>query len=150
MPHYFAYGSNLSLEQMANRCPSARTPRRAWLKGYRLEFPRCSRRWKGGVASVTPDPRRSVEGAVYEISSEDLKKLDVCEGVSKGYYRRETRPVQLDDGSEVRAEVYIASPDPDGPFPPSRSYLETILAGVRDHRLSDRLRAELTVLLPPS
>ena len=37
---YFAYGSNLNLDQMARRCPDAEPVGRVRLDGYRLAFRR--------------------------------------------------------------------------------------------------------------
>ena len=35
---YIAYGSNINLEQMANRCPNSKVIGKEMLKGYELEF----------------------------------------------------------------------------------------------------------------
>ena len=35
---YIAYGSNINLEQMANRCPNSKIVSKEMLKGYELEF----------------------------------------------------------------------------------------------------------------
>ena len=34
---YIAYGSNINLEQMANRCPNSKVIGKEMLKGYELE-----------------------------------------------------------------------------------------------------------------
>ena len=36
--YYFAYGSNMNLDQMAYRCPAASVVENVWLEGYRLTF----------------------------------------------------------------------------------------------------------------
>ena len=36
--YYLAYGSNLNLEQMSRRCPTARVVGKAQLENYRLAF----------------------------------------------------------------------------------------------------------------
>ena len=48
---YIAYGSNLNLEQMAFRCPTAKVVGKSELKDYELLF-RGGRR--GAVATVEP------------------------------------------------------------------------------------------------
>lgn len=35
---YIAYGSNMNIEQMARRCPTAKVVASTWLEGYRLRF----------------------------------------------------------------------------------------------------------------
>lgn len=107
---YFAYGSNLSPEQMAHRCPDSIFLGKATLPEYRWQVN------ERGVANVVPAPapvssspqadrkgRRSgrhgsgddneeeeqgVEGLVYAISAEDERQLDQYEGVAKGRYER--------------------------------------------------------------
>jgi hypothetical protein len=81
---YFAYGSNLDREQMAQRCASAAPRFCARLEGYRLDFTFPSRRWNGGAADVLPSPGSIVWGAVYELSAPDLVTLD---GFELGYER---------------------------------------------------------------
>lgn len=43
---YIAYGSNINLEQMSNRCPNSKVVGKEMLKGYELEF--------RGVATIVP------------------------------------------------------------------------------------------------
>ena len=38
---YIAYGSNINLEQMANRCPNSKVIGKEMLKGYELVQRRC-------------------------------------------------------------------------------------------------------------
>lgn len=78
---YFAYGSNLHLEQMLRRCPDAQPLTQAVLHGYHLVYRR-------GVATVEKAGKHDrVYGAVYEISKRDLKALDRYEGFPTLYYR---------------------------------------------------------------
>ena len=136
MEKYFAYGSNMNIEQMRERCPSARPVAKATLIGYRFDFSRKSDRWNGGVAGILPASTGAVEGVVYEVSAEDLSVLDGYEGVGNGRYRREAMTVQLQDGTRVAAWTYFANQEPGGPFPPSKEYLDTIISGAREHNLS--------------
>jgi gamma-glutamylcyclotransferase len=45
--YYFAYGSNLSLKQMAERCPEAKPKFTAILPNYKVIFTGWSRKWHG-------------------------------------------------------------------------------------------------------
>ena len=56
---YIAYGSNLNLEQMAFRCPTAKVVGKSELKDYELLF-RGGRR--GAVATVEPKAGSTVPG----------------------------------------------------------------------------------------
>ena len=64
--YYIAYGSNLNLEQMARRCPTAKMIGSTTLKNYRLMFrggshtavPRMRRRWTSMRAGRISTARR--------------------------------------------------------------------------------------------
>ncbi|HEB76696.1 MAG TPA: gamma-glutamylcyclotransferase [Nitrospirae bacterium] len=147
MEKYFAYASNINMRQMRQRCPSVKFLSRAKLKGYRLAFVLWSERWGGGVAGIIPDPGGEVEGVLYGISCDDLKRLDGFESVDRGRYYREKVMVELPDGSTAEAWVYLPHPDPRGPFTPSQTYLETIIEGAREHGLSGEFIERLDRLL---
>lgn len=135
---YFAYGSNLNLRQMRRRCPGHRVVGPAVAEGWRLVFPRPCESWDGaGVAGIERADGRRVEGALYEVTAADEAALDRYEGIVDGEYTKRELTVTLPGGSVQVAMTYFATPVDPGHFPPSRRYLETILEGARDHRLSD-------------
>jgi hypothetical protein len=101
-----------------------------------LDFPRLSKGWNGGVAGIVPEARSRVEGVVYGLSREDLAKLDILEGVPKSRYVRCRVEVVTAGGAPEQVWTYFAVPEDGWPFRPSRRYLETILTGAREHRLS--------------
>ena len=51
--YYFAYGSNMNLEQMKYRCPAAEVVENVRLENYRLAFR--GRAPGNGVATVLPE-----------------------------------------------------------------------------------------------
>jgi len=61
---YFAYASNLSREQMRQRCPSAKPKFSAVLPNYKLIFTGWSREWHGGKATIVPFKGAKVAGAI--------------------------------------------------------------------------------------
>ncbi|KAI0506348.1 hypothetical protein F5B22DRAFT_450413 [Xylaria bambusicola] len=79
---YFAYGSNLHLTQMANRCPASIFKGKAVLSGYRWQIN------DRGVANVVRSPDDSVEGLLYLVNPKDERSLDRSEGVGKGFYQK--------------------------------------------------------------
>ncbi|TEA16277.1 hypothetical protein C8034_v001458 [Colletotrichum sidae] len=92
---YFAYGSNLHIAQMAERCPGSSFKGKATLAGWRWQIN------KRGVANVVRvDPKDSsncaVEGLVFSVTSKDLRSLDRSEGVSRGFYQRHFTRVVLE------------------------------------------------------
>lgn len=99
---YIAYGSNLNLEQMAHRCPTAKVAGTSKLTGYQLRF-RGGRH--GAVATVEKKSGGSVPILVWEITPADEAALDRYEGWPH-LYRKETIRVQL-NGKPVSAMIYI-------------------------------------------
>jgi len=133
---YFAYGSNLSLEQMARRCPASRAVGRAIARRHRLTFPRRYASWEGGVASIEPCVSSHVEGAVYELSEACIASLDDYEGIDEGHYTQGRIAVEFPDGRTQEVMTYFATAEHGAPFQPSDIYLDVMLAGARDHGLS--------------
>jgi len=74
---YFTYGSNLLWSQMQTRCPGARVHAAVRLEGYELCFPMISFTRSGmGVASIRPNQDAYVEGVLYTVTPDDLRRLD--------------------------------------------------------------------------
>lgn len=125
---YFAYGSNLCVNQMARRCPDATDPRPAvltdhdWLINQR------------GVATVEPFAGNQVHGVLWQLSDHDLASLDSAEGVPVRY-RRDELTVHTDDGP-APAWVYIDHRVTPGP--PRPGYLSKIVDGAVHHGLPQR------------
>lgn len=122
---YLAYGSNLNLEQMVARCPTAKIAGAATLEDYRLLF-------RGGrsnaVATVEPQEGGSVPVLLWEITPADEAALDRYEGWPY-LYRKETVTVTL-DGKPTGTMVYIMNEGrPLGK--PSCYYYNIILQGYR-------------------
>lgn len=139
---YFAYGSNLSRAQMADRCPTARLLGPAVLADHRLAFTHRSERWRGGVADVVADPGGRVWGLVYELRPDDLTALDAYEGHPDRYGRHRTR-VHTTDGPVDDVWVYTVRDRVDH-VAPTRAYLDLMWEAAdtfgfpADHR--ERLR----------
>ena len=95
--YYIAYGSNLSEEQMAYRCPTAKVVGTSILKDWRLLF--------DGPASIERFEGYEVPVLIWDIQQEDEKSLDRYEGYPS-YYRKEMLKVEV-SGKIVDAMVYI-------------------------------------------
>jgi gamma-glutamylcyclotransferase (GGCT)/AIG2-like uncharacterized protein YtfP len=123
---YIAYGSNLNLEQMANRCPTAKVVGASKINNYRLLFRGAH---AGAVATIEPFKGGSVPVLVWEITPADEAALDRYEGWPF-LYRKETLKVRL-NGKYVTAMVYLMNEGrPLGQ--PSCHYYSTILEGYKD------------------
>ena len=125
---YFAYGSNLCVQQMALRCPDAVNPRPATLTDHDWLIN------ERGVATVEPFDGSQVHGVVWELSDHDLATLDSAEGVPVRY-RRDRLTVHTDDGP---AEAWVYIDHRVDPGPPRPGYLERIIDGALHHGLPQR------------
>jgi gamma-glutamylcyclotransferase (GGCT)/AIG2-like uncharacterized protein YtfP len=79
---YFAYGSNLHHLQMKKRCKNSSFLKKINLKNFRLTF-------RNMYADIEFKKNTIVQGALFEISKIDEKKLDVYEDypiIYKKYY----------------------------------------------------------------
>ncbi len=74
---YIAYGSNINLDQMAYRCPTAERVTTGFVENYELEFRR--------VATIIPKQDNKVPVLVWELKPEDEKSLDRYEGFPNMY-----------------------------------------------------------------
>lgn len=133
---YFAYGSNMNLNQMAFRCPDAEVVDTVRLEGYRLAF--CMNGGGNGVATILPEEGSYVDGVLWRISERDERHLDHYEGFPYLYGKE---PVVVTDQDGIRHEIMaytMNSPYKDTPAMPSKAYLEGILNGLQAERDRNR------------
>jgi len=112
---YFAYGSNIVVRQMAQRCPAARMVGQARLVGWRFRI------MTRGFATIVPEPTAHVLGVVWALTPACEAALDRYEGVHRGLYAKHEMPIEGQD-----TLVYIARDIEPGP--PKPGYLEAIIA----------------------
>ena len=121
---YIAYGSNTYTPQMKRRCPEARLVGTGFLKDYELEF--------RGAATVVHKHGAQVPVVLWEITELNAERLDVCEGVPHGVYRKENVTVEL-DGKPVSGMVYMKKGG--SIFPPKEGYAKRMLLGYKQNGL---------------
>ena len=138
MPLYFAYGSNMSAEGMAGRCPGAKAVGLARLERHRLAVMR------EGWLTATRDPHAAVHGVLWDLALSDMPALDRYEGLAKGLYAKVAQPVVAKGGAK-RALVYFGANS--GPGVPRPDYMAGIVAAARAWPLPARGIAALEALL---
>lgn len=116
MKYYLAYGSNMSMEQMARRCPDAFPVATCTLPDY---LPCFKGSGTGAYLTIEKDLDYRLPGTpcvVWAISEEDEKRLDRYEGFPTFYYKKtvkvNARPLYMAAGSKgrlirIEAMVYI-------------------------------------------
>lgn len=105
--YYLAYGSNLSMAQMAQRCPDAVYVGTATLKDYQLLFKGSS---SGSYLTVEPKKGSGVPVLVWQVSERDENSLDRYEGFPVFYYKKAVEVEihsLLETETVIRAEAII-------------------------------------------
>ncbi|KAG5729062.1 hypothetical protein E4T56_gene15686 [Termitomyces sp. T112] len=125
---YFAYGSNLWLDQMRRRCPGSTYVGTAILSQWKWII--CS----AGYANIVPSPDDIVYGMIYTLTPEDEAKLDGYEGVPYNYLKY-TLPVKVlkgeGQGTSIDALVYVDVERLDE-GPPRHEYIARINHAFKD------------------
>lgn len=148
---YFAFGSNMSYQQVIERLGNVPVPISGKLKGYRLAFNKYSQnrslefdpsgetRVSAANIIYTGNTDDTVEGVVYQLTESQLTDLDKAEGYrtvrgqlstnSKGY-KRETKTLE-NNQTVVCYIANIHATDPDNQLKPSVKYVELFMeAGI--------------------
>jgi len=139
--NYFAYGSNLNLKQMAQRCPQSNLVGKASLQGYKIAFTKYSSSWDSGVADIIRAADSEVWGLLYEVTEDDLKRLDGYEG-HPDYYLRIAIPVVNEQGDSVEAYTYEVVDKVDF-VPPSEEYLGIIKDAAKKFDFPEEYKIQL-------
>lgn len=130
---YFSFGSNMSSARLRARVGGIEVVGRAQLPGHRHAFDKLGADGTGkGNVSASQDPSAvEVWGALYELETPQLARLDQFEG---GYDRTWVE-VHV-DGARLRALTYVAHQSHQGLLP-SPGYLEHYLRGMQEHGIPD-------------
>ena len=133
MPLYFAYGANMDVAGMAERCPRSRPLGPAKLMRHRLAIMR------EGWLTAARDPRGCVHGVLWDLALADVAALDRFEGLSDGLYSKAAQPV-VAAGGPKRALVYFGAYA--GPGKADGPYILSVIASARQWKLpGDGIRA---------
>ncbi len=128
---YVAYGSNLNMEQMRGRCPTAQFVGVGMLKDYELQF---KGSLHGAHATIEPKEGASVPVGVWMIQKKDEGRLDMYEGYRPKdycYYDKERISVKMNNGKTVSGMVYVMDKQRDFGIP-SKSYYDLVRQGYID------------------
>lgn len=127
--YYFAYGSNMNPDRVAERGLAVVSVEGAVLEGVSLAFNKRSGDHIGGHANIVCAPSACVEGVLYGLRDADqIQRMDRFEKTPVNY-RRERVVVQTAAGAQA-AWTYVANRAVivEG-LKPTRAYLNHLLAG---------------------
>ena len=128
MPLYFAYGANMDVAAMRERCPRSTVLGLARLPRHRFIIT------TDGYASVIRDPRETVHGVLWDCALGDIRTLDKFEELASGLYIKINQPVVVAGGAK-RALIYVGRSAQIGK--PRPGYLETVIASARNWALPE-------------
>lgn len=128
---YFAYGSNLNLRQMAQRCPTAKLLGTGAIPDHELLFR--GREEGQSYLTVRPCPGAQVPVAAFSVQPSDVHELDLYEDVPGGLYRVEPIAAEVCGSNSCgMLEGFWYVMNDARRLPPSQEYWETIVEGYRD------------------
>ena len=125
--YYLAYGSNLNLNQMKYRCPTAKVIGTIKLNDYRLVY-------KGGednyaYLTIEPGKESYVPLGLFEIKSRDIISLDLYEGYPNLYSKKY---ISIKINNKIyKALIYVMNDGFDYHLP-SVQYIKTCMDGYKD------------------
>lgn len=126
---YIAYGSNLNIEQMSQRCPGATVLGTAEIPNYQLLF---KGSLSGSYLTIEPKANAKVPVAVWEVSDRHERALDLYEGFPNFYYKQEmVLPItNAKTGKIQRRKVFVYIMHEERPIGiPSQFYVDTCVEG---------------------
>jgi len=135
---YFAYGSNLDVEDWERFCyrngfraDCIKAIDKAFLPDHELVFNVYSSTRGGGALNIHRRPGACVYGALFEVSEEGWRALDFKEGVSERVYQRIPCTVLRPDGSVQEAVTYSVVPESESHFmEPTSDYFDAVHRGL--------------------
>lgn len=135
---YFAYGSNMSSRVFKSgfRKMNPVSAQKALAHGYKFAFTEPGIPFlEPAFANIENDPSCVCEGVLYQITLQELDALDKSEG-NRAYNIIDIFVTTHLDGKRVVAKTFQSKMRVCGLLPTKR-YLDLIIAGAREHQLSD-------------
>lgn len=129
---YFAYGSNINLEQMAYRCPAAKPLMPVVLHDYELTFR------GGGVATVVPKKDSVVQGLLWSITPDCEQSLDHYEGYPHYYHKADVAVTDPETGKIYYPMMYEMDGRFQEPELPVPMYFMGIMEGYAQNDMDTR------------
>jgi gamma-glutamylcyclotransferase (GGCT)/AIG2-like uncharacterized protein YtfP len=135
---YFAYGSNMLVGRLQERCATARVLGPATAKGYLINFSKKGRDGSGkaSIHKMT-GTGAIVHGVLFEIDVSEIPMLDRFEDHPGGYRRDDHFIVETAEAkSRLEVSTYIAADKAiDDLLKPFDWYLALVISGAIQHKL---------------
>jgi hypothetical protein len=154
--YFFAFGADmdmaeLDLQQDRRRRPRLRfaknTP--AVLKGFKLICDIESKKWRGGIFNVVPDPAGKVYGVRYELHPGDTITVASLKEGHAAKYGLSLFPLETMSGERTPALLLHAVPEKKL-LQASPAYLEVVVKAAKAHKLPAEWIAYLSTFANPA
>lgn len=147
---YFAYGSNMNLQQMKERCPHSEKLGIGYMEDAEVYFPSFYEPWDSGMAGYKKSPGNIMWGVLFELDHRDLEVMRDYEDYVPGRDSKENNyeEVFVDiffKDKFVKCMTYESCIT--GTYKPSPAYLKTIVDGAVDNNLPADYIEKLSKLL---
>lgn len=130
---YFAYGSNMLSKRLQERTPSASVITTGHIKNHRLTFNKVSMDGSGKCdIEITNQETDIIYGVLFNIKSSEKPKLDIAEGLGKGYDEKLIE-IETTEGTE-KALTYMATKT-EKALQPYHWYKAIVICGAIEHQL---------------
>ena len=132
---YFSYGSNMSINRLRARVPSATKVGVGKLAKHALVFHKRSRMDGSAKCDVkeTGSPEHIVYGVIFRLAVAEKPLLDQKEGLGYGYEQKDVL-IEMQDGKIIQAYTYYAT-EVDPELKPLDWYKTHVLIGARQNNL---------------
>lgn len=136
---YFAYGLNLDLATIKQKCSKPQVLGVARLAGYRLAFFEHTSVWDGAMETIVPEEGAQVWGVLYSLNLFDWEELDNHEDArmdGTGAYFHYPVTVETQEGTLLDATVYLKARWGQSNHP-SSEYMAVVCKAAREQGLPD-------------
>jgi gamma-glutamylcyclotransferase (GGCT)/AIG2-like uncharacterized protein YtfP len=133
-----AYGSNLETARITDRLGAIAQRQTGYIPQFQLRFAKASYSGEHTYASVHFSPGSQCPAVAWELTPEQVARLDEFEGVSTQQYLRVTLPF-VSDHEIGWCQGYLAHPDSlVWHLPPTERYLGYLQRGYAEHGFDDK------------
>lgn len=147
---YFAYGSNMNLAQMCERCPHSEKIGIGYMNDAEVCFPSFYAPWDSGMAGYRSSPGNKMWGVIFDLDPRDLEVMRDYEDFVFGRdpelnNYNEVTVVVISNEEEIECMTYESIVT--GNYRPSLKYLQGIIQGATENNLPEEYIEKLSQLL---
>ena len=136
--YYFAYGGNTNNDHINKNYPNIKFYSIGILYDYKLVFRKSldSLNMENAYCDIDKEKYKEVNGVIYELTSNDIKKLDIQEHTGVLYKRKLFEVKSLNNNELIKCYTYIMI-NKDLPYSkPTDRYYKIVLDGYKYYKLT--------------